>query len=293
MTEKSNSKVLKVLIGILGVCLIGLVFYTVSFYRENKQNLSNLQLEKAHLQQELTTLQGTYQEMRSENKFLNADLKKEQARVETLLDSLKTVKIDFKTLSKYRVQTDLLKIERRRLNLVIDSLANQNEQLKSEVDSTNLVLKEHQKYTDSLNLKNQELADKVEKASKLKITDLEVKGMILRNNGTLVPSNRARKIDQIETCFSILSNELVKKGTKIFYLQIINPKNNVIGKTRTIKFGQQELRYSKTIQVDYEQEESDVCVLIDLAVRDALEGRYVVNLFDTEHLIASFTFELH
>lgn len=249
MTEKSNSKVLKILIGILGVCLIGLVFYTIGFYRENKQNSSNLQLEKAHLQQELTTLQGTYEEMRSENKSLNADLKKEQARVETLLDSLKDVKIDFKTLSKYRVQTDLLKMEKRRLNSVVDSLASQNEQLKSEVDSTTLALREHQKYTDSLNLKNQELADKVEKASRLQITDLETKGMILRNDGELAPSNRAGKIDQIETCFSILPNELVKKETKTFYLQIINPKNNVIGKVRTTKFGNQELRYSKIIQV--------------------------------------------
>lgn len=292
MTQKSNSKVLKILIGILGVCLIGLAFYTISFYSESKQDVSNLKREKAHLQQELTALQGNYQKMRSENKSLNADLKKEQTRVETLLDSLKEVKIDFKTLSKYRVQTDLLKMEKRRLNSVVDSLAIQNEQLKSEVDSTNLALREHQKYTDSLNLKNKELANKVEKASKLKITDLETKGMILRNNGELIQSNRAKKIDQVETCFSILPNELVEKEKKTFYLQIINPKNNVVGKTRTIKFGNQELRYSKMIQVDYEQEESDVCVLTELGKLDGLEGRYVVNLFDTEHLIASFSFEL-
>jgi len=52
------------------------------------------------------------------------------------------------------------------------------------------------------------------------------------------------------------------------------------------------LNYSESTNVYYENEELDVCVLVDAIEADLIEGRYVINVFDGPKQVASTTMEL-
>ena len=55
----------------------------------------------------------------------------------------------------------------------------------------------------------------------------------------------------------------------------------------SLVFEDQTLNYSKSTKVFYENEELDVCALIDANEGDLVKGRYVINVFDGPNQVAS------
>jgi hypothetical protein len=78
----------------------------------------------------------------------------------------------------------------------------------------------------------------------------------------------------------------------VLFIQVINPKNNLLGDGDSIEFGDKLLSYSASTKVFYENDELDVCILVNAAEDDLIEGRYVINVFEGGTQIASTTMEL-
>ncbi|HET8809695.1 MAG TPA: hypothetical protein VFM65_05460 [Flavobacteriaceae bacterium] len=291
MDEKKSNILLKTAIVILAVCLCGLGIYTVQFYNENRSHQHILEQEKADLKTELQNLLSKYEQVKTENNQLKADFAKAEQKIEGLLDSLEKRDATYVFMRKYKQRVNLLKKEKERLFLTIDSLSNQNERLKNQVDSTKIQLAQTQKRTDSLTLQNKKLAKKVSKASQLKIVQLSSKGVVLGRNEPR-PTNQANRIEKIQVCFTLAKNELALPGKKRLFVQIINPENNLLGEKSTISFGEAVLAYSKIVEVFYENKAITVCNLVSAQKEDLLEGRYLVNVFLGAELLASDYFEL-
>lgn len=47
-----------------------------------------------------------------------------------------------------------------------------------------------------------------------------------------------------------------------------------------MEFEEGIFNYSEVIKVFYENEELDVCILVDVLEDDLIEGRYIINVFD-------------
>ena len=73
----------------------------------------------------------------------------------------------------------------------------------------------------------------------------------------------------------------------MLYIQVINPKNNLLGKKEVLEFENGTLNYSTSIKVFYENEELDVCSMVAANKDDLLEGLYTINVFDGAKLIAT------
>ena len=54
-------------------------------------------------------------------------------------------------------------------------------------------------------------------------------GVIERSSGKQIPTERARRSDKIKVCFTVAKNKLTEAGDKELYVQVIDPKNNVLG----------------------------------------------------------------
>ena len=59
-----------------------------------------------------------------------------------------------------------------------------------------------------------------------------------------------------------------------------------------MEFEEGTLNYSEATKVFYENEELDVCILVDALEDDLIEGRYTINVFDGSRQIATTTMEL-
>lgn len=295
MSVKKDIKVLILLIGVLIVCLMGSLLYTYNFYQESKENTATLEIEKEQLEQELAQLNENYQHIKAKNATLKKSLEAEQTRIAALLDSLENMNSNYKRLRKYKVQADLLKLEKQRLFDVIDSLSAQNEKLRITVDSTSVALQEREKHNDSLGTAHKQLSEKIEKASQINITRLKAEAIVSRNRNNKSPktTQKTNRAEAIQTCFTLVENQLAEKGEKKLFVQIINPKNNMLGKRSSTTYKNQSLIYSKATVVNYINKEQDVCVSIPVNPNNLVPGQYVVNVFHKTQLVSTTSFELH
>jgi hypothetical protein len=192
-------------------------------------------------------------------------------------------------IKRYRIEIARLKEERTMLFARADSLIQVTQSLSLKMDSTQVVLDQTRLESDDLRQKNEDLERVLEKGSRLQIIDFSSNAVIVRRSGKIVDTKRASRADKIRACFTITPNAVAVPGERNLYLQVINPKNNLIGSRMTLEQGQQRLYYSATTQVDFQQEEVDVCIMVGAQEEDLVSGRYILNLYQDSTRLATTT----
>ncbi len=290
--NENNSGKFKILIGVLSVLLIALAVYTVTLFNDNKSKISTLEGQKASIEMELESLIANYDEVIKDNELKDNDLLAARERITVLLDSVKDAKANVALIERYRVEIGKLKQERTLLFRKADSLIAANQRLAIERDSTSMELQNARVVMDSVSMENLAMNETIKKAAVVKATDLRGEAVIIRNSGKVVDTRRASRADKIRACFTLAPNDLAQTGNRILYVQVINPRNNVMGDKAVKQFEDNNLTYSASTNVFYENEELDVCILINASDNDLIDGQYVVNLFDGEKQIGTTTMEL-
>lgn len=286
-----NNK-LKWLIGILAVLLLSLGIYTATLVTDSQKAQERLTIEKLEVEEDLQELLVSYNQAIEESSVKDNELIAARQRIQGLLDSLKSADADRDLLRRYKSELGKLKTERDYLVKRVDSLQYVAQRFEYERDSTSVVLEETIREVDSIKIQNEALETIVTKGQALKLSKLSGEGVKVRNNGKIVSRNRASQIDKLRTCFTINANEIAEKGDKLLFIQVINPRNNVLGEKSTVSFEDKVLTYSATSNVFYENEELDVCVLVNASEEDLVSGIYQINVFDGPRLVANTSLEL-
>ncbi|PKD21842.1 hypothetical protein APR41_02370 [Salegentibacter salinarum] len=292
MTEKKNNTALKILTGVLAVALLALGIYTIKFYNEEKENKAILTKEKEVIEDELNDLIIKYDEAIDENQVMDQNLVDARNRIERLLDSVEDNEANLVLISRYRREISNLKSEKDRLFRVVDSLNRQNQMMSQTLDSTNVILEQRTRVSDSLQTTNQDLSNKVDRAAQLKVTNLRGEGVIVRNSGKLVENDRTRRIDQIRTCFTITANDLAGPGERNMYVQVYNPENELVGDEIVVEHEGGPMVYSAASKVYYENNELDVCLLANTSENRLQEGTYKVYVYADATLLGTASFNL-
>ncbi|MCR9181915.1 MAG: hypothetical protein NXH73_03225 [Flavobacteriaceae bacterium] len=289
--ENKNSK-LKWLIGILAVLLIALTVFTIKLYLDNQQNTTNLEIQKMDIEEELEELLVNYNIAIEENQTKDRELIEARDRIEQLLDSVKGAQANVDLIRRYRIEIGQLKSEKEALFKRADSLQSVAAILRTERDSTSVALDQSVQKIDSISLQNEALAQVVAIGSALKVSRLKGEGVLMRNNGKIVETDRSRRADKVRACFTLNANEIAESGDKLLFIQVINPENNVLGEKSVVNFEDKILTYSATSNVFYDKEELDVCVLVNAAESDLVPGTYYINVFDGPRLVANSSIDL-
>lgn len=292
MDTENNSSKFKILIGVLSVLLISLAVYTVTLYNDSKNTVSGLEQQKSEIERELESLITNYDEVIQDNELKDKDLLSARERIEILLDSVRNSEANVALIGRYKAEIGKLKQERKLLFKRADSLIFANQRLALERDSTTNVLTKTYQVVDSFSQKNTAMAETIKKGSVLSATDLRGEAVIIRSSGKIVDTRRSSRADKVRACFTLAPNSIAEKGDKLLFVQVINPKNNLLGDKESIAFEEKVLSYSSSTKVFYENEELDVCILVNAAEEDLIEGRYVINVFDGARQIATSTMEL-
>jgi hypothetical protein len=171
-----------------------------------------------------------------------------------------------------------------------ETLKKENVTLTSQRDSTVVVLGESKKFNEVLVGQNEELAKTVEKGSKLNVTNLKTAAYKLKSSGKQVETDKAGRADVLKISFTIAENAIAKSGDKMYYVQVIDSKNNVLGDKQTENFGDKSLTYSFTTNVKYENKSVEVSQ--DLPGKSFEKGTYFVNVFDKNELVSKSSFSL-
>lgn len=288
----NNSGKFKILVGVLSVLLIALAVYTVTLFNDNKSKITTLETQKSEIEQELQSLIANYDEVIKDNGLKDKDLLAARERISVLLDSVKDAKANISLIERYKVEIGKLKQERTMLFKKADSLIAANQRLAMERDSTNTELVNTRTVMDSVSQENSQMSETIKKASVLRAMDLRGEAVIIRNSGKVVDTRRASRADKIRACFTLAPNNVAKRGNRTLYVQVMNPDNNIMGEKAVKQFEDENLVYSASTNIFYENEELDVCILVNASDADLVSGRYTVNLYDGDKQIATTTMEL-
>ncbi len=291
--ENSNSKSigLKIALGILLVLFLGTAFYTSKLYNEKKENEATLTSEKNQVMADLSSMAKQYDVAIGENEVANENLVEARGRIQGLMDSLKISQNSVNSLWRYKKKFMSLQDEMDVLLEENDMLKVENGLLATSLDSTNMQLVERAVFTDSLLVQNTQLSEVVENAAVLQTVGLKGFGVIKRSSGKLIPTERAKRSDKIRVCFTIVKNTLVGEGDKELYVQVLDPKNNVLGVNEQIQFDETILNYSLISMFNYENKNLDICEFVS-PNDDFTAGRYVINVFNKNELVSTSGFVL-
>ncbi|MEZ4797742.1 MAG: chromosome partitioning protein ParA [Flavobacteriaceae bacterium] len=288
----SNNNALKIILGIALALLVGTLFYTFNLKSEADETQKQLTEEKALVLKDLNNMAQQYDAAIGENEVANKKLVEARERIESLMDSLKVSENSVRSLWKYKKQFLALQDEMKSLMEENTALKESNALLAISLDSTKIQLQDRIVFNDSLLAQNTELATIVEDAAVLSTVGLKGFGVIVRSSGKLIPTERAGRADKIRVCYTVAKNKLVAPGDKEFFVQVLDPKDNVLGLNEQIQFDESVLNYSLISKFNYESNNLDVCEFVEAKGKDFEKGRYIINVFDQNNLVSSTQFEL-
>lgn len=128
------------------------------------------------------------------------------------------------------------------------------------------------------------------KANRLSTSNLNVRGVKILSD--IYKRNSKKQIEQVRVCFTLNQNEFVPKGEKKIYIQLVNPRNQIVSAHNTyLEKNNEKLIYSEVTEVLFNQEDTDVCAYVDLEKNKTVKGKYQVNLYYDYNKIGTTIFE--
>jgi len=283
---------LKIILVITLVLLFGTGFYTLNLYNSNIETQEQLIAEKELVLKDLNNMAAQYDIAIDNNDVANNKLIQARERIEGLMDSLKISDNNVRSLWRYKKKFLDLQDEMKELMLENSTLKEENSMLTNTLDSTKVQLNDRIVYNDSLLNQNTQLATIVRDASVLSAVSLKGLGVIIRSSGKLIPTERASRADELKICYTVPKNKLVTTGEKDFFVQILDPKNNILGENKQINFEEKILNYSLSSKFNYTGKNLDICEFVKPRGKKFEKGRYIVNIFDEAILVSSSQFML-
>lgn len=280
----STAKTLKIIIAVLAVVIVGMVVFLVMNNSKHEEDKQILAAEKQVIENQLEDLQYTYAALKTDNDTLSVQLLEEQERVELLLEKIKKAEISNRSqLKKYEDELGTLRAIMRNYVTQIDSLNNLNQQLMAENRQIREENQQTQIRADELAQKTTELSNRVEVGAVLKARDVIAVGL----NSKGKENARAKNVEKIRVCFTIIENSLTEKGPRNVYLRVKGPDGIILASSEDNLFasGDGQLVYSAAREVDYQGDDIEMCIFADTP--NTQKGTYELTLYSGGMLIGS------
>jgi hypothetical protein len=271
---------------VLGVALIFLIYMYFDKMNKMIEMETVLTQEKDSLATELRHMVVAYDTLKTNNDTLNAGLQKQKDKIVQLL-SINASNVQL--IKRYKNEITTMREIMKSYIVQIDSLNTRNKMLVSE----NTEIKQQ---IDQVRSTNTELSKVKEELS----TKVEVASIIQAKNIVAVSLNKKRKettrignLDKLRICFTLRENPLAKAGQKDVYMRVIRPDSLVVTSSPDNLFAYKgnKIIYSATRQVDYMNQDIEVCIFLDNK-GDFVIGNYSVELYLDDNIIGRTNFML-
>ncbi len=287
------SKQTKIIIAVVAILVIG-IFSTIIFYQKNQidEMVEESSITKQQLEDDYESLSVQYETMKFniKNDSLLNQLNNEQAKVQRLLEELKTVKAnDRAEINRLNNELSTLRKILKSYVAQIDSLNRANEQLKKEKQEITSKYNAATQTLSQVSREKETLNEKVSLAAKLDATNISVQPV--NKKGKV--QKKISKTEQLVVNFTITKNITAEPGERIIYVRIMKPDDDVLVKSRTNVFPYEsgEINYSMKRAIEYGGEEVPVTLYWNVE-EYLMPGKYRVDIFADGSRIGSRSFEL-
>jgi len=297
MAPRNSNNWIYILLVVFALGIIGLSVWLISVKNEVKDLRTEKDIQKWELEKELDSL--VLQHVRIKESY--GELSDSLAGMDSLFQANAK---EIKDLLNYKWEFYKVKKKLDRLQVVaqgyvrkMDSIVYINEELTQE----NLEMKEEIKIANrnykSLAEKKEELEGKVDEASILGTYNLRSTPVHVRGSGKETETDKIKRVDRINVCFTLSENSIVSAEKKDLYIRIAQPDKEILtagrGDKYTFEHKGEILQYSAKKIINYQNEAMDLCVSYNIRSSQELQpGLYHVDVFDGDNNIGHTTFEL-
>ncbi|GGG38829.1 hypothetical protein [Bizionia arctica] len=284
----------RLIIGTLVIAIVVLGSYSFSNYQTLKNHEEFLKMESLLVQNELNEMIKSYDAVKVNSNTIELELADIKTELSTVLDSLSIFNTDVSIISKYKKQVAGLLFEKKRLYAKVNLFEKQHETLQEEFLSMSQRFSEQQTYFDILENENLKLSHEIKKITSVSAKNVNAVALSTISPISDVKTNKIKKLDHIEVCLTLLSNEFTSKGNKNIFVQLIGPDNQLVVERGHVKFKDIAFDYSGMTVVNNTYDNIDVCTKINVESKSKLtEGTYNVIVYNDELEIGKTQIELN
>lgn len=275
----------------VSVLLAAVLVFMVIAYFNQKNNMVEMEVilteEKDSLANELRKLSYGYDTLKTNNDTLNANLEREQARIEEIL---KINASNAQLIRTYRNEISTMREIMKSYIVQIDSLNTHNQQLVAENTQYRAEISRIQNDNSQLERVREQLNAQVEIASVIQIKDIVPVALNKKRKET----EKLNALENLRVCFTLRENALAEAGEKEIFLRVIRPDGLVVSSSSDNVFLSNEhgeLIYSASRIAEYINQDIEVCIYVNNK-SDFIAGNYTVELFLEGNLMGSSSFLL-
>ena len=236
------------------VVIIGLLINMNNTKKETERLINQIEvgtMEKDSLNHEMSLIVDNYNQLKTTNDTINAQLEEQKAKVVELMENLRRTKASNRdSLKKYKAEIETMRSIMRSFIVQIDSLNTKNIMLTEENNRLTGQLSNVKNENKKLSNAKDSLQGRVKEAEALKAVGLKLVALNDRDNET----TRIIKTQKFRVTFTINENEMTKTGEKDVFVRIVKPNGEILKNENTgfFKYQGNEIAYSgkKTINYD-------------------------------------------
>lgn len=293
MDNKSKTILVVAIIAI--AVAIGAVLFMMSKLKqkdiEMEEMVEQMEYEKEELENEYADVAIEMEGISSRvtNDSLLNELNKQQMRVQSLLEELRTVKAtNARRISELKKELATVRSVLQYYVQQVDSLQRVNGQLIAQNEELDQRYQEAAGNVAVLTQEKSELQEKVEIASQLEARNIVIEPQTKRGGKARYIS----KVAVIKVSYTIAKNNTARAGLRVIYMRITAPDGTVLHRQASDKFQfeDQQILYSARKNFEYGgQELNDVMYY---TVTETLsKGKYEVELFADGKMVGGGSFE--
>lgn len=262
----------------------------------NKQKLNVLE-QKEILNRQFYDLIDEHNALLQEYEGLNNEMDSKDSIIQNQINEIKELLQNQKFLNKdlQNAKNKIAELQKiaKRYQIRIVELTDSLSSLTIINDSVIKVNKTINWKNYTLNKENQKLSEKISKGSALELINVSVTAYRTRRSGEK-KTERAKKVQFIETCFEVTANKISDAGIKTIYMQIISPSGEIFGENRDVvmELDDQSLFYPTTSSsINYFNEQLASCIRWQ-RINQLEKGLYEIKLVLDGNVVGQSTIKL-
>ncbi len=300
--KKQNNKAL--LIGLAAALVATLIALIVISTRlsSTKGDLKELEAEKELQRQDFQAEVDSLMKVHNELKESYGELSQELAEKDSIIqaDAIEIKKLLDSQWDYYRIKKKMaeLQVISQKYVRQMDSLYTVNRELVAENERIREEYQAEKRQNTSLTRQKEELTNKVNQASAMKIHGLKAVPVRFKGGDKEAETDRANRAERVRIDFTLAQNDLVEAGSKIFYVRIADPTKAVIckgsGDEYSFSSNGETLQYTEKVRVNYDNKDTGVrAYYVKPNAYEMMPGTYFVDVYEQGgRLIGQTAFDL-
>ena len=245
---------------------------------EKEMQRQDFQAEVDSLMKVHNELKESYGELSHELAEKDSIIQADAIEIKRLLDS----QWDYNRIKKKMAE---LQVISQKYVRQMDSLYTVNRELVAENERIREEYQAERRQNTNLTRQKDELANKVNQASALKIHGLRATAVRLKGGNKEAETDRADRAERIRIDFTLAQNDLVEAGSKLFYVRIADPTKAVIckgtGDEYSFNANGETLQFTEKVRVNYDNKDAGVrAYYVKPNAYEMMPGTYFIDVYE-------------